>query len=178
MTSANSGQGTPSSGDSIPTSGEPSGRGGSSSSPNEPNPTKKADDSMASASTPSPSTSFDETYVKGLRQEAKRNRERYEKAEARAVRMERRVLEAAVATVATKLADPSDLLSFVEPADLLDDDGDPDDDKIEAAVEELLKKKSHLSRQRQAALVEVGQGQSVASSNGDGFGEWMRSTAT
>ena len=53
-------------------------------------------------------------------------------------------LEVASATAGV-LADPSDLLTFVDAADLVDDDGNPDAEKIKSAAAELASRKPHLA---------------------------------
>ncbi len=59
----------------------------------------------------------------------------------------------AQAALTGKLADPTDL-PFTE--DLLDDDGLVDDTKVQAAVEDLIKRKPHLAARRPTG--DVGQG--------------------
>jgi hypothetical protein len=75
------------------------------------------------------------------------------------------------------LADPDDLLAFVDLSSMLDSDGEPDDKKIREAIAELLKKKPHLGVKRQASLVDVGQGQTNGhTASKTGFADWMRET--
>ena len=54
------------------------------------------------------------------------------------------------------LADPSDLLAHVAAADLLDDDGEPDAEKIAAAARALVAKKAHLASRTPAGDVDQG----------------------
>lgn len=140
-------------------------------------PTPKADDSTTNGSPTGSASSYDEHYVRSLRQEAKKNRERYEAAEARVDKLTKAALEGMVTRLGTALSDPLDLLAFVDPGSLLDDEGDPDEEFISAAIEDLIEAKPHLAKKRQAALVDVGQGRCVEEPpNGDAFANWMRGT--
>ena len=54
------------------------------------------------------------------------------------------------------LVDPSDLIKLGDPADLVDDDGEPSPDKIKAAAQKLATDRPHLAAKRVTG--DVGQG--------------------
>ena len=64
--------------------------------------------------------------------------------------------DASVAQHATTLADPADLLAHVDAADLTDDDGTPDPEKITVATAALLAKKPHLASRKPAGDIDQG----------------------
>lgn len=89
---------------------------------------------------------YDESYVKALREEAAAKRVKLNAMEAEKDALTNKLVRMAVKNV-TKgiLADPEDLFTFNPDADLLDDDGMPSDEKIEALAKELATKKPHLA---------------------------------
>ena len=91
---------------------------------------------------------FDREYVQKLRDEAARHRVKAKRADALAAS-----LVTAQAALTGKLADPTDL-PFDEA--LLDEDGYVDESKVQAAVDELVKRKPHLAARRPRG--DVGQG--------------------
>lgn len=102
---------------------------------------------------PSADGTFPAEYVANLRREAAERRVAAREAEqatatatARLEALQGRLLalEVAAATAGV-LADPSDLLTFVNAADLADDDGNPDAEKIKSAAVELASRKPHLA---------------------------------
>ena len=96
---------------------------------------------------------FPRAYVQQLRDEAAKYRQRAGRADEAA----RRLLEATVrSAVRDHLADPSDLLTFVDETELVDGDGWPDPDKITAAAESLAASKPHLAPRRPRG--DIGQG--------------------
>lgn len=104
--------------------------------------------SPAPVSAPEEPETFTREYVQKLRDEAAGHRVKAKRADALATR-----LVTAQAALTGKLADPTDL-PFTE--DLLDDDGLVDDGKVQAAVDELIKRKPHLAARRPTG--DVGQG--------------------
>ncbi len=91
---------------------------------------------------------FDREYVQKLRDEAAGHRVKAKRADTLAAR-----LVTAQAALTGKLADPTDL-PFTDK--LLDDDGLVDESKVQAAVEDLIKRKPHLAARRPTG--DVGQG--------------------
>ncbi len=91
---------------------------------------------------------FDRDYVQKLRDEAAGHRVKAKRTDALNAR-----LATAQAALTGKLADPTDL-PFTD--DLLDDDGLVDEDKVHAAVEDLIKRKPHLAARRPTG--DIGQG--------------------
>ncbi len=91
---------------------------------------------------------FDREYVQKLRDEAAGHRVKAKRTDALNAR-----LATAQAALTGKLADPTDL-PFTD--DLLDDDGLVDEDKVHAAVEDLVQRKPHLAARRPTG--NVGQG--------------------
>ncbi len=91
---------------------------------------------------------FDREYVQKLRDEAAGHRVKAKRGDGLAA-----ALVTAQAALTGRMADPSDL-PFSE--DLLDDDGLVDNDKVTAAVEDLLRRKPHLAARRPRG--DVGQG--------------------
>lgn len=101
---------------------------------------------------------FPRAYVQQLREENARYRQRA----GRADEAVQRLLEATVANaVRDHLADPSDLLTFVDETELVDGDGWPDPDKITAAAESLAASKPHLAPRRPRG--DIGQGAAPSS---------------
>lgn len=95
-----------------------------------------------------------------------------EKVDAQAARLLDATIKSATEGV---LADPSDLLIFVEKDELLDDDGFPDAEKVKAAAEALVEKKSHLAPRR---AIDIGQGpRGVPAPETHTFADWIRSNA-
>lgn len=84
--------------------------------------------------------SYDEAYVKTLRDEAAANRVKAKRVEETETRLRSLAVADAVRGV---LQDPADLPWS---DDLADDDGWPDPDKITAAAEQLVAAKPHLAR--------------------------------
>ncbi len=95
-----------------------------------------------------PTETFDREYVQKLRDEAAGYRVRAKRTDALNAR-----LATAQAALTGKLADPTDL-PFTD--DLLDDDGLVDEDKVRAAIDDLLQRKPHLAARRPTG--DVGQG--------------------
>ncbi len=96
---------------------------------------------------------FPREYVQRLRDESARYRQRA----GRADELHRRLVETTIRSVAADhLADPVDLLMFSDEADLLDEDGFPDADKIVAAAKALVTRRPHLARRRPHG--DIGQG--------------------
>ena len=91
---------------------------------------------------------FDREYVQRLRDEAAGHRVKAKRADALAAS-----LVTATAALTGKLADATDL-PFDEA--LLDEDGYVDEAKVQAAVDELVKRKPHLAARRPRG--DVGQG--------------------
>ncbi len=91
---------------------------------------------------------FGREYVQQLRDEAAGHRVKAKRVDALAAR-----LVTAHAAATGRLADPSDL-----PYDeaLCDEDGVPDEQRVRAAVDELLERKPHLASRRPVG--DVGQG--------------------
>ncbi len=91
---------------------------------------------------------FDREYVQKLRDEAASHRVKAKRTDALNAR-----LATAQAALTGKLADPTDL-PFTD--DLLDDDGLVDEDRVRAAVDDLIARKPHLAVRRPTG--NVGQG--------------------
>jgi hypothetical protein len=91
---------------------------------------------------------FDRAYVQKLRDEAAGHRVKAKRADGLAA-----ALVTAQAALTGRMADPTDLPYDEE---LLDDDGLVDNDKVTAAVEDLLRRKPHLAARRPHG--DVGQG--------------------
>ncbi len=102
---------------------------------------------------------FSAEYVKSLRseaaarrREAKEGQERMaaqdaELGELRAWRLERTIHDVNTGAMGVpSLADPSDLMTFTDPAALVDDEGKADPEKIKSAIAELVERKPHLRR--------------------------------
>ncbi len=99
---------------------------------------------------------FDTEYVKKLRSEAAaRRREVKEGAERmasmevelgelRAWRLDRAIVDVSGSLGTPSLADPSDLLTYADPAELVDDAGRADPARIAAAIAALIQRKPHL----------------------------------
>lgn len=101
---------------------------------------------------------FDAAYVRKLRREASDRRrdakeagervaaQEAELGELRAWRLDRTIADANLDHMAMRrLADPSDLLAYTDPAALVDDAGNADPAKITAAIDALLERKPHLA---------------------------------
>lgn len=101
---------------------------------------------------------YDAAYVRKLRREAADRRreakeatervaaQEAELAEHRAWRLDRAIVDANVGTMGLpRLADPSDLMTFTDRAELVDDAGQPDPARISAAIEALIARKPHLA---------------------------------
>lgn len=111
---------------------------------------------------------FDKAYVSKLREENSKHRRQNNA-------LADRLLEITVNSVATELADPADLLTYVDRATLLDEDGLPDSELIAAAVEDLLERKPHLrSRGARGDIDQGGRGKEVESFS---FNDWLKSAA-
>ncbi len=110
--------------------------------------TEPQEPAIAADAAPDEAETFTREYVQKLRVEAAGHRVKAKRADALAAR-----LVTAQAALTGKLADPTDL-PFTE--DLFDDDGLVDDTKVQAAVEDLIKRKPHLAARRPSG--DVGQG--------------------
>lgn len=92
-----------------------------------------------------------------VRDEAAKYRTRARTAEQRAEQLAERLMETTVRSAASGvLADPADLLLHVEAAELVDDDGLPDPDKIVHAARGLTASKPHLADRRPTAPIDQG----------------------
>jgi hypothetical protein len=110
-------------------------------------PVDEAPDDASPTGETEPET-FDREYVQKLRDEAAGHRVKAKRTDALNAR-----LATAQAALTGKLADPTDL-PFTD--DLLDEDGLVDEDKVRAAVDDLVKRKPHLAARRPTG--NVGQG--------------------
>ena len=96
---------------------------------------------------------FSKEYVQQLRAEAAEARTKAKRVET----LEARLLEANIIQVATGvLADPWDLLLHAPRAELVDDGGLPDADKIKDAAQALVQRKPHLADRRPVGAVDQG----------------------
>jgi hypothetical protein len=111
-----------------------------------PTATDAPEDPAAPESTPE---TFPAAVVKDLRDENAKLRIRGKKSDELTTR-----LVHAMAGQTGRLADPTDLPVSDE---LLDDDGYPDTDKVQTAIEQLLKSKPHLASTR-PRVSDIGQG--------------------
>jgi hypothetical protein len=93
---------------------------------------------------------FDRESVQKLRGEAASHRVKAKRADALAAS-----LVTATAALTGKLADATDL-PYTD--DLLDEDGFVDEDKVRAAVDELVKRKPHLAARRPTGKIGQGAG--------------------
>lgn len=119
---------------------------------------------------------FDEAYVKGLRDEAAKHRLEKKTAEEKAQAASQRLLEARVEALGTDLADPSDLFAWTASEALFDEEGLPDDERIQEAIEGLLEKKPHLrTRDARGDIDQGGRGENVETFS---FNDWLKSAAT
>lgn len=123
----------------------------------EPEPSNPPEDSPASESEPEElpegQESFDRAYVEKLRKEAGDYRVKAKKADEAVARLLDNAIERATNGV---LADSSDLLAHVDPAEMLDDDGYPDEKAITARARELVKSKPHLGDRRPTGEIDQG----------------------
>lgn len=132
---------------------EPESTGGTPTTTTEPvqeAPTPGADGPEAEPAT------FDAEYVRKLRSEAAARRREAKEAservtaqdaelgELRAWRLERTIADVSGSLGNPSLADPSDLLTYADPATLVDDEGKADPEKIKDAIAELVERKPHL----------------------------------
>ena len=100
---------------------------------------------------------FPREVVERLRQEAAERRTAARTAEERAERLQERLVAAGVALHARgALEDPTDLLAHVDAAELVDDDGAPDAERIRAAAAALVERKPHLGPRRPTGNVDQG----------------------
>lgn len=91
------------------------------------------------------------------RQRARTAEEALEVANGRVSALSDRLLAVEIASAtSTILADPADLSTFAEAADLTGEDGLPDRDKIVAAANDLVARKPHLASRRPAGDVDQG----------------------
>lgn len=127
---------------------------------------------------------FPADYVTALRREAAERRvaarEAEEAATAANARLEAQssrllALEVEAATRGV-LADPTDLLAYVNADELRDDDGNPDTDKIKASAAELVARKAHLAP-RTGPTGDVDQGARPPTAPVFDFGEAVRRAA-
>ncbi len=96
---------------------------------------------------------FPRSYVQQLRDESARYRQRA----GRVDELHRRLVETTIRSAAADhLADPADLLMFTDEADVLDEDGYPDADRIVTAARALVAQRPHLARRRPHG--DIGQG--------------------
>lgn len=105
---------------------------------------------------------FDRAYVQRLRDENAKARIAAKRADGLASRLLDTTVRSAAADL---LADPGDLLLHADSAELVDDDGYPDADKIIAAARTLVQAKPYLAPRRVAG--DVGQGARPAASDVD-----------
>lgn len=105
---------------------------------------------------------FDRAYVQRLRDENAKARIAAKRADGLASRLLDTTVRSAAADL---LADPGDLLLHADSAELVDDDGYPDPDKIIAAARTLVQAKPYLAPRRVAG--DVGQGARPAASDVD-----------
>lgn len=103
---------------------------------------------------------FDRAYVQRLRVENAKHRIAAKRADGLASRLLDTTVRSAGADL---LADPGDLLVHVDGAELVDDDGYPDADKIIQAARTLVQAKPYLAPRRVAG--DVGQGARPAASD-------------
>lgn len=107
---------------------------------------------------------FPASYVKELRDEAAKARVKAKRADSLAQK-----LIASMASATGRLADPTDLpLSEA----LLDDDGMPDEAKVLAAIDDLLKRKPHLASRKPSG--DVGQGVTNGSAKDVSLADMLR----
>lgn len=131
--------------------------------PPEPDPPQSEGDPEPENANDDDGDTFDRAYVEKLRKEAGDYRVRAKRADALAAKL----LETTIAD-ATRgiLADPTDLrANLANETELLDDDGDPDADKIKNAAQELVKTKPHLGDRRPKGEVDQGARDEPASVN-------------
>lgn len=114
-------------------------------------------DETSDETTPEGDT-FPRAYVEQLRDESARYRQRAGRTDEAETRLRTEV----IAANAGDLADPADLLVYVEADTLTDDDGWPDPALVAAAVAQLIADKPHLAQRRPRG--DIGQG---ASRTGD-----------
>ncbi len=138
----------------------------------------KSEDKGKSAKSEGNSAKPEDTEGKGTEGEGKPNSEAAKyRTRLRAVEAERDALTQRLARmqqvevdrlVASRMADPEDLrvLGKIEIADLLDDEGEVDPDKVEQAVSDLLERKPRLAKDYEpnAAGFDGGARQSVSAS--------------
>lgn len=109
-------------------------------------------DQRSDNTTPDDATTFDAAYVHELRGEAASHRARARDLEQQVDELQGQVdtyrereVDRAIRTAATdRLADPDDLTVHVDRDSLLTDDGDPNPDAIETAIDQLIEAKPHL----------------------------------
>ena len=107
------------------------------------------------ADEPEPET-FPAEYVRELREENASRRIEAKEATERAATLSRVALEHAVERSATSLKTPADLLLYVEPADLVGEDGLPDPEKIADAVRNLLEQRPYLDARKPEGDIDQG----------------------
>lgn len=105
---------------------------------------------------------FDRAYVQRLRDENAKARIAAKRADGLASRLLDTTVRSAAADL---LADPGDLLVHADSAELVDDDGYPDADRIVTAARTLVQAKPYLAPRRVAG--DVGQGARPAASDVD-----------
>lgn len=96
---------------------------------------------------------FPRAYVEKLRAEAAEHRVRAKRADDLAARLLETTVRSAAASI---LADPADLLLHTDDADLVDDDGFPDADRIIEAAKTLVATKPHLATRRPTGDIDQG----------------------
>lgn len=128
-----------------------------------------------SPSEPQEPKTYDEKYVKDLRDEAVKHRFDKKEAEAKAKEANKRLLDARVEALGQDMADPHDLFAWTAAEGLLGEDGFPDDEAIKAAIENLLTQKPHLrTRDARGDIDQGGRGENVETFS---FNDWLRSAA-
>ncbi len=101
---------------------------------------------------------FGREYVEQLRKEAGDHRVKRREAEQRVADLEERLLDVTLRSAAESvLADPGDLLLHAERADLVDEDGFPDADRIVEAAQQLASERPHLASRRPSRPVAQGE---------------------
>lgn len=118
---------------------------------------------------------YDEAYVKQLRDEAADRRTKAKEADERARTLATKLLESTVAGTCKDLADADDLLVHCAPEDLLDEEGLPDYGKILLAEADLIKRKPHLKSR--APLGDIDQGVRGVPVDNFSFNDWLKNAA-
>lgn len=158
----NDGQTAPGNGPERPQDG-PEGGSGASGAPQGTQDGQTAD----SGGQDQDAATFPASYVKELRDEAAKARLKGKRADSLASK-----LITSMASATGRLADPTDL-PFSEA--LLDDEGMPDEAKVIAAIDDLLKRKPHLASRKPSG--DVGQGVTNGTSKEFSLADMLRAGA-